>query len=191
MIAAIAHCVFTHISSPSAWYWARLIAPFSFCRQAAPRLWRASGHHHRAAPPPPPLSYRQPPASGVRQGIIIVATLVDKLPNLAGLARTCEVRDLGEGVQLEGACLWEGGPCPISAWKPQDSLYLLTVSDHESFDCLAPQVFRASLLVVPDLRVASDPAFSAISVTAEQWVPMAEVTEGALLPWLERKQAQG
>jgi hypothetical protein len=28
---------------------------------------------------------------GVRQGIIIVATLVDKLPNLAGLARTCEV----------------------------------------------------------------------------------------------------
>ena len=53
------------------------------------------------------------------------------------------------------------------------------------------QVFRASLLVVPDLRVASDPAFSAISVTAEQWVPMAEVTEGALLPWLERKQAQG
>ena len=127
----------------------------------------------------------------MRQGIIIVATLVDKLPNLAGLARTCEVRDLGEGVQLEGACLWEGGPCPISAWKPQDSLYLLTVSDHESFDCLAPQVFRASLLVVPDLRVASDPAFSAISVTAEQWVPMAEVTEGALLPWLERKQAQG
>ena len=45
-----------------------------------------------------------------RQGIIVVATLVDKLPNLAGLARTCEV-------------------------------------------------FRASLLVVPDLRVASDPAF--------------------------------
>ena len=27
----------------------------------------------------------------MRQGIIIVATLVDKLPNLAGLARTCEV----------------------------------------------------------------------------------------------------
>ena len=126
----------------------------------------------------------------MRQGIIIVATLVDKLPNLAGLARTCEVRDLGEGVQLEGACLWEGGLCPISAWKPQDGPYLLTVSDHESFDCPAPQVFRASLLVVPDLRVASDPAFSAISVTAEQWVPMAEVTEGALLPWLERKQAQ-
>ena len=145
----------------------------------------------RLLPPRSPFVRRLPPASGVRQGIIIVATLVDKLPNLAGLARTCEVRDLGEGVQLEGACLWEGGPCPISAWKPQDSLYLLTVSDHESFDCLAPQVFRASLLVVPDLRVASDPAFSAISVTAEQWVPMAEVTEGALLPWLERKQAQG
>ena len=45
--------------------------------------------------------------------------------------------------------------------------------------------------MVPDLRVASEPAFSSISVTAEQWVPMAEVKEAALLPWLERKQAQG
>ncbi|GAX85166.1 hypothetical protein CEUSTIGMA_g12584.t1 [Chlamydomonas eustigma] len=79
---------------------------------------------------------------GKRQGIIIVATLVDKLPNLAGLARTCEV-------------------------------------------------FRASLLVLPDIRLAADPAFSAISVTAEQWVPMTEVQEGALLPWLLRKQAEG
>ncbi|GAX81015.1 hypothetical protein CEUSTIGMA_g8450.t1 [Chlamydomonas eustigma] len=79
---------------------------------------------------------------GKRQGIIIVATLVDKLPNLAGLARTCEV-------------------------------------------------FRASLLVLPDIRLAADPAFSAISVTAEQWVIMTEVQEGALLPWLLRKQAEG
>ena len=62
---------------------------------------------------------------------------------------------------------------------------------HQTRPLPLSQVFRASLLVVPDLRVASDPAFSAISVTAEQWVPMAEVTEGALLPWLERKQAQG
>jgi hypothetical protein len=46
-------------------------------------------------------------------------------------------------------------------------------------------------LVLPDIRLASDPAFSAISVTAEQWVPMAEVQEGALLPWLLRKQDEG
>lgn len=26
-----------------------------------------------------------------RQGIVVVATLLDKAPNLAGLARTCEV----------------------------------------------------------------------------------------------------
>ena len=54
--------------------------------------------------PPPILLFvrRLPPASGVRQGIIIVATLVDKLPNLAGLARTCEV--------CVCVCGGEGGP---------------------------------------------------------------------------------
>lgn len=30
------------------------------------------------------------------------ATLVDKVPNLAGLARTCEVRKAGKGGQTNG-----------------------------------------------------------------------------------------
>lgn len=37
------------------------------------------------------------------------------------------------------------------------------------------EVFRAGLLVVPDLRVQADPIFQGISVTAEKWVPMIEV----------------
>lgn len=41
---------------------------------------------------------------------------------------------------------------------------------------LLPQVFRAGLLVLHDLRVVQDPIFHAISVTAEQWVPMLEVS---------------
>lgn len=31
------------------------------------------------------------PGGGGRQGLIVVATLIDKVPNLAGLTRTCEV----------------------------------------------------------------------------------------------------
>ncbi|GMH35313.1 hypothetical protein BSKO_03181 [Bryopsis sp. KO-2023] len=77
-----------------------------------------------------------------RQGVIMVASLIDKVPNLAGLARTCEV-------------------------------------------------FRAQLLVMADLRVLKDKQFTAISTTAEQWMPMEEVPPAALLPWLQVKRSQG
>jgi hypothetical protein len=53
------------------------------------------------------------------------------------------------------------------------------------------QVFRAAQLVVPDLRVTSDPLFASISVTAENWVPLEEVKEPALLAWLQKKKAEG
>ena len=33
------------------------------------------------------------------------------------------------------------------------------------------QVFQASALVLGDLRVLKDPAFLAVSMTAQQWVP--------------------
>lgn len=73
------------------------------------------------------------------QEIIICATLVDKIPNLAGLARTCEV-------------------------------------------------FQASCLCIPNLSAAQDPLFSSISVTAEKWIPIAQVTEVQLMPYLHKKQ---
>ncbi|KAF5838523.1 hypothetical protein DUNSADRAFT_2721 [Dunaliella salina] len=77
-----------------------------------------------------------------RQELIVVASLLDKAENLAGLSRTCEV-------------------------------------------------FRAGLLVVPDLKVVSDPLFQTISVTAEKWIPIVEVREGALLEWLQDRKAEG
>lgn len=46
------------------------------------------------------------------------------------------------------------------------------------------QVFGAAALVVADLRVVKEHQFRAISMTAEQWVPMLEVPEEALLAWL-------
>ncbi|BDA44330.1 Uncharacterized tRNA/rRNA methyltransferase YfiF at C-terminar half [Coccomyxa sp. Obi] len=87
----------------------------------------------------------KPPAdagSTERQGIIVVASLLDKAPNLAGLARTCEV-------------------------------------------------FQASALVMADLRVLKDVAFMGVAMTAEQWVPLLQVTPRDLLPWLHNKHLQG
>ncbi len=52
-------------------------------------------------------------------------------------------------------------------------------------------MFRAAQLVVPSLKLVSDPLFASISVTAEQWMPIVEVPEQALLPWLESKRAEG
>lgn len=71
-----------------------------------------------------------------------MASLIDKLPNLAGLARTCEVLGAGR-------------------------------------------------LVLADVAVTKDPQFTAVSVTAEQWLPVEEVKPAALLAWLERKAAEG
>ena len=48
----------------------------------------------------------------------------------------------------------------------------------------AVQVFGAAALVVADLRVVKEHQFCGISMTAEQWVPMLEVPEEALLAWL-------
>lgn len=53
------------------------------------------------------------------------------------------------------------------------------------------QVFQASALVLADLRVLRDPAFLAVSMTAQRWVPLLEVPERDLLRWLQEKQAAG
>ncbi|KAK9827989.1 hypothetical protein WJX81_005702 [Elliptochloris bilobata] len=76
------------------------------------------------------------------QDLIVVASLIDKVPNLAGLARTCEV-------------------------------------------------FGAAALVVADLRVLKEHQFRAVSMTAEQWVPMLEVPDEALLAWLLQRRGAG
>ncbi|KAL0020919.1 hypothetical protein WJX77_011015 [Trebouxia sp. C0004] len=82
------------------------------------------------------------PCETKRQELILVASLVDKVPNLAGLTRTCEV-------------------------------------------------FGAAALAVSDMRITTDPLFSSISVTAEQWMPLLEVPEANLSHWMVQKRAEG
>lgn len=53
------------------------------------------------------------------------------------------------------------------------------------------EVMRAQQLVLPDLRIVKEPGFTSISVTAEQWVPLAEVPEGALVGWLGARRREG
>jgi tRNA G18 (ribose-2'-O)-methylase SpoU len=78
----------------------------------------------------------------VQQEVIMCASLVDKLPNLAGLSRTCEI-------------------------------------------------FGASKLLIPNKALMSNPIWAQISVTAEKWVPVEEVTEAALPQYLRQKKREG
>jgi len=74
--------------------------------------------------------------------LIVVASLVDKVPNLGGLARTCEV--LGAGV-----------------------------------------------LVLANKSVTKDKDFTAVSVTAENWLPMIECPVHQLIDYLKKKSSEG
>ena len=76
-------------------------------------------------------------------GLVVVASLVDKIPNLAGLARTCEV--LG-----------------------------------------------AEALVIADAaRTVSHRDFTAVSVTAERWLPIRDVPVRGLVSYLRRLRREG
>ncbi|KAI8390273.1 hypothetical protein BD560DRAFT_362076 [Blakeslea trispora] len=77
-----------------------------------------------------------------RNDLIVVASLIDRLPNLAGLCRTCEI-------------------------------------------------FNASTLIVPSLKIKEDIGFTTVSVASEKWMPMAEVTEADLPAFLQQKKDEG
>ncbi|KAI8988894.1 hypothetical protein BDB01DRAFT_719270 [Pilobolus umbonatus] len=77
-----------------------------------------------------------------RNQLIVVASLIDRLPNLAGLCRTCEI-------------------------------------------------FNASELVLPSLKMKDDPGFTTVSVASEKWMPMSEVTENDLPAYLQNKKKEG
>ncbi|KAI8138427.1 hypothetical protein BJV82DRAFT_631498 [Fennellomyces sp. T-0311] len=77
-----------------------------------------------------------------RNDLIVVASLIDRIPNLAGLCRTCEI-------------------------------------------------FNASLLVVPNIKIKDDVQFTSISVASERWMPMEEVSEADVASFLQTKKEQG
>ncbi|RCH82928.1 Tar (HIV-1) RNA binding protein 1 [Rhizopus azygosporus] len=77
-----------------------------------------------------------------RNDLIVVASLIDRLPNLAGLCRTCEI-------------------------------------------------FNASLLVVPTLKIKEDIGFTSVSVASERWMPMTEVPESEVAKFLKEKREEG
>lgn len=77
-----------------------------------------------------------------RNDLIVVASLIDRLPNLAGLCRTCEI-------------------------------------------------FNASQLIVPSLKIKDDIGFTTVSVASEKWMPMAEVAEADVAAYLQQKKDEG
>jgi tRNA G18 (ribose-2'-O)-methylase SpoU len=77
-----------------------------------------------------------------RQEIIVVASMIHKLPNLAGLTRTCEI-------------------------------------------------FRAQKLIMSDISVQNHPDFASISVSANSWVQLEQVTQSELPVWLRLMKSKG
>ena len=73
---------------------------------------------------------------------MVVASLIDKAPNLGGLCRTCEILGVGS-------------------------------------------------LVLPSLAVVKDKEFSAVSVTAENWIPLQECQSYKLADLLQEKKKEG
>ena len=53
------------------------------------------------------------------------------------------------------------------------------------------EILGASGLVISDARVTGDAAFLGTSVTAERGVPLVEVSEAALVPWLLGRRQEG
>ena len=73
---------------------------------------------------------------------MVVASLIDKAPNLGGLCRTCEILGVGS-------------------------------------------------LVLPSLALVKDKEFSAVSVTAENWIPLLECQSYKLPDFLQEKKKEG
>lgn len=77
-----------------------------------------------------------------RSELIVVASLVDKPPNLGGICRLCDVLGVG-------------------------------------------------LLTVHDIRVKNHSQFKAVSVTADRWMPIEEVTIDGLIGFMKEKKKEG
>ncbi|KAK9803310.1 hypothetical protein WJX72_011367 [[Myrmecia] bisecta] len=53
------------------------------------------------------------------------------------------------------------------------------------------EAFRAAALVVADLKILKEHAYTSISVTAEQWIPIHQVPLPGLVSWLEGQRRAG
>merc|ERR1712243_349861 len=78
----------------------------------------------------------------VHEDLIVVASLIDKSPNLGGLCRTCEILGVGS-------------------------------------------------MVIHSKSIIKDKEFSAVSVTAENWIPLVECQPHKLSSFLEDKRRDG
>lgn len=78
----------------------------------------------------------------VRQQLIVCASLVDKIPNLGGLARTCEIFNVGQ-------------------------------------------------LLLGDMKITQDKSFQGVAVTADKWLPMAEVKPTDVASYLGSMRKRG
>ncbi|OZJ03362.1 hypothetical protein BZG36_02986 [Bifiguratus adelaidae] len=83
-----------------------------------------------------------PTQQRMRSDIIVCASLLEMIPNLGGLCRTCEI-------------------------------------------------FNASLLTIDSMKVLKDPKFTALSVSAERWMPIQQVRKNDIAEFMRQKKKEG
>ena len=101
-----------------------------------------------------------------QQTFILVASLLDRIPNLAGLARTCEVCN---GAHNTSYNCWFFPPTPTTPPPRPFFFSVLTCSGSiilQSYlfyaNCFSLQVFKASGLTIADSNILSDKQFQLI-----------------------------
>ncbi|KAI8530131.1 hypothetical protein RHMOL_Rhmol11G0031900 [Rhododendron molle] len=102
---------------------------------------------------------------GNRQHLILVASLLDRIPNLAGLARTCEVFNAA-GLAIADA----------------------NVVDDKQFQLISRDQLRLNADAFSFSRTSR---LQLLSVTAEKWVPIIEVPVSNLKVFLHKKKREG
>jgi tRNA guanosine-2'-O-methyltransferase len=112
--------------------------------------------------------------AGGRQQLMVVASLIDKVPNLAGLARTAEVLQVWNASLIDAMPLSRLHRATERSWGGGGEV-------------------QAHSLALASTAVLKHDDFKRISVTAEQWVPIVEVGAGddALEVFLDARRAEG
>lgn len=121
---------------------------------------------------------------GPRQELVLVASLLTKAPNLAGLTRTCEVFRWGGGGGGAGERLVRRF-CRGTSRGTGACLLAIAARAQTRISCACRALCRASSLVLGDLAVTRQKEFTSIAVTAHHWV------SSACAQWMAKWRCSG
>jgi tRNA(Leu) C34 or U34 (ribose-2'-O)-methylase TrmL len=136
-----------------------------------------------------------------RHDLIVCASLVDRVPNLAGVrAAPLPSCFLHRSLLPRITCL----TCMcFSLLRVSMPLHFMAISQFSSPEsrlflslsrvqlCRTCEIFNCARLVVHDRAVLDEPGFASIAVTAHHWLPIEEVRESRVAAYLQQQKRAG